>query len=234
MGGLPTGMDESGLMEIFKLFGEIRAVNLVRDATGASRGYGFVEPADPAACQVMIERLNGMQIGGRAITVNHAKDPNAPPGPPPAGVASGAATGGGGAAPPMAPADSGTGYGYGAGASGSAQHSSHQASAFPPEAGTPTRILRLAQLVTPADLADAEEMAGIEEDVREECARFGPLEAIRVPRANQPGAGLVYVAYKTMEGAQFAFGKMHGRSFGEQKVVASFYPEGEWSQGRLV
>lgn len=213
VGGLPTGMEEAGLMEIFKLFGEIRAVNLVRDATGASRGYGFVEPVDPSACQVMIEKLNGMQVGGRAITVNHAKDPNAPAAAPPQ-------------APPMQVPPSAAAASGGAGASA--------ALSFPPEAGSPTRILRLAQLVTAADLADNEEMAGIEEDVRDECAKFGPLEAIRVPRQGQPGAGCVYVAYGTLDGAKVAFGKMHGRSFGDQKVVASFYPEGEWAQGRLV
>jgi len=227
VGGLPTGMEESGIMEIFKLFGEIRAVNLVRDATGASKGYGFVEPADGAMCEVMIQRLNGMQIGGRAITVNHAKDPNAPavpPGAPPSQMGGGAGASAGGT--------------YGGGASvaahGSAMSGGAPGSGFPPEAGTPSRVLRLAQLVTATDLADGEEMAGIEEDVKEECARFGPLEAVRVPRQGQPGAGCVYIAYSNVDGAMVAFGKMHGRAFGDQTVVASFYPEGDWVQGRLV
>jgi RNA recognition motif-containing protein len=42
--------------------------------TGRSRGFGFVEMASSDEAQKAIDSLNGKDVGGRALTVNLAKE----------------------------------------------------------------------------------------------------------------------------------------------------------------
>jgi RNA recognition motif-containing protein len=60
--------------------GAVAPVNIISDKfSGQSRGFGFVEMGSPADAQTAIERFNGYELQGRALTVNEAK-PQAPRG----------------------------------------------------------------------------------------------------------------------------------------------------------
>lgn len=70
--GFRDSVDEQQLESLFKPFGEISALRLVRDvATGESRRYAFVEMPNRAACAA-IEALRGYRLEGRKLTVQDA------------------------------------------------------------------------------------------------------------------------------------------------------------------
>mmetsp|Transcript_22800 Transcript_22800/g.37190 ORF Transcript_22800/g.37190 Transcript_22800/m.37190 type:complete len:479 (+) Transcript_22800:3-1439(+) len=66
IGGLPYHLTESQLLELLGAFGTVKAFHLVKaDATAlTSKGYCFVEYADPNLTQVACMGLNGMDMGG--------------------------------------------------------------------------------------------------------------------------------------------------------------------------
>lgn len=74
VGNLPWEITETDLVEAFIPYGPVSSVRLVTDRdTGRSRGFAFVEMSDDAAAKA-IEALNGADWGGRALTVNEAKE----------------------------------------------------------------------------------------------------------------------------------------------------------------
>lgn len=78
VGNLPYTVDETALTHNFSEFGTVRSAKLVMDRdTGRSKGFGFVEMGSDAEAQAAINGLHGMQVQGRAVTVNVARPPEA-------------------------------------------------------------------------------------------------------------------------------------------------------------
>jgi RNA recognition motif-containing protein len=74
VGNLPYQTDERELQELFGQCGSVESVRVMRDmATGRARGFAFVEMATDEEAQAAAARLNGHQLGGRALTVNEAR-----------------------------------------------------------------------------------------------------------------------------------------------------------------
>jgi RNA recognition motif-containing protein len=74
VGNLPFSVTEAELRETFSPFGDVAKVALVSDRfTGESRGFGFVEMDNDSQADAAIRKLNGTDLRGRAMTVNHAK-----------------------------------------------------------------------------------------------------------------------------------------------------------------
>ena len=74
VGNLSFNTDESALEQLFAGHGEVRSVRLIRDqATGRSRGFGFVEMGDASQGQAACEALNEREFEGRRLTVNEAR-----------------------------------------------------------------------------------------------------------------------------------------------------------------
>ena len=74
VGNLPFSADENELESIFKTYGALESLTIVRDRdTGQPRGFAFVEYKDDAAAEAAIAATNGMQVGGRALAVNEAR-----------------------------------------------------------------------------------------------------------------------------------------------------------------
>ena len=66
-----TGTELEGL---FSQVGAVTSANVISDKfTGQSRGFGFVEMGSSQEAQAAIERFNGYELQGRALTVNEAK-----------------------------------------------------------------------------------------------------------------------------------------------------------------
>lgn len=74
VGGLPYGMTDQDLADLFEQVGQVSSASVVTDRdTGRSKGFGFVDMGDEEA-QAAIDRLNGSLISGRTITVNQARE----------------------------------------------------------------------------------------------------------------------------------------------------------------
>jgi RNA recognition motif-containing protein len=74
VGNLSFKATEEDLRQAFAQYGEVAAVNLVKDReTGRSRGFAFVEMPDGEQAKQAIEHLNLADIAGRRVTVNEAR-----------------------------------------------------------------------------------------------------------------------------------------------------------------
>lgn len=78
VGNLPFSANESSLGEIFAQAGTVESAKIITDRdTGRSKGFGFVEMSSDAEAATAIQKFNGADYEGRAMTVNEAK-PMAP------------------------------------------------------------------------------------------------------------------------------------------------------------
>ena len=76
VGNLSFSTEEGTLQDLFGQAGEVESVRVMRDqATGRSRGFGFVEMASEEAAQAAIDKFNETELDGRRIAVNEARPP---------------------------------------------------------------------------------------------------------------------------------------------------------------
>jgi RNA recognition motif-containing protein len=62
------------LENLFRQVGAVASATVIMDKfTGKSRGFGFVEMTTSQDVQQAVERFNGADLHGRALTVNEAK-----------------------------------------------------------------------------------------------------------------------------------------------------------------
>jgi splicing factor U2AF subunit len=98
--------------------------------------------------------------------------------------------------------------------------------AAPPS--SPTRILVLLNMVTAEDLVADEDYQGLMEEVQEECAKFGKLLGMKVPRSAsgnvvQSAIKKIYLEYATPQDASHAERELAGRQFGPNVVEVCTY-----------
>ena len=76
VGNLPFSADEYQIRELFGRNGRsVAEVKLVTDRdTGRPRGFGFVEMGSNEDADAAIREFNGYDFGGRALTVNEARE----------------------------------------------------------------------------------------------------------------------------------------------------------------
>ena len=76
VGNLPFSADEDQIRELFAQNGrEVSEVKVITDRdTGRPRGFAFVEMASSDDADGAIRQLNGFEFGGRALTVNEARE----------------------------------------------------------------------------------------------------------------------------------------------------------------
>ena len=73
VGGLPFDIDNRRLYSLFRNEGRIIGCKIVFDRMGNSKGYGFLEFANPRVAWRVIQRWNQTTLGGRTITVEFRK-----------------------------------------------------------------------------------------------------------------------------------------------------------------
>ena len=74
VGNLPFSATNESLSEMFSKFGSVDSSKIITDRdTGRSKGFGFVEMSQNDEADAAIEKLNGADMGGRALTVNEAR-----------------------------------------------------------------------------------------------------------------------------------------------------------------
>lgn len=74
VGNLSFNTNEAGLREAFGSFGTLTDVFVATDReTGRPRGFAFVTFSTAEESQQAAEKMNGVELDGRALTVNEAK-----------------------------------------------------------------------------------------------------------------------------------------------------------------
>jgi RNA recognition motif-containing protein len=76
VGNLPFDTDASQLRTLFQEGGrQVTDVKIITDRdTGRSRGFAFVEMGSQEDADGAVNALNGREFGGRALTVNEARE----------------------------------------------------------------------------------------------------------------------------------------------------------------
>ncbi|CAE6461395.1 unnamed protein product [Rhizoctonia solani] len=75
IGGLHVDMTEGDVITIFSQYGEVMDVNLPRDkTTGKQRGFGFLMYEDQRSTVLAVDNLNGAQVLGRTLRVDHVQN----------------------------------------------------------------------------------------------------------------------------------------------------------------
>src|SRR6266852_6150323 len=74
VGNMSFQTTESDLNALFKPFGQVGRVNVVKDReTGRARGFAFVEMPNDEEAAKAIAALDGKELGGRNLKVNEAR-----------------------------------------------------------------------------------------------------------------------------------------------------------------
>ncbi|MFL6549409.1 MAG: RNA recognition motif domain-containing protein [Povalibacter sp.] len=79
VGNLPFSATDAEVRKLFEQYGTVESVKLVIDReTGRPRGFGFVD-MPPSDAHKAIEHTNGLDMGGRPLRVNEAREREARP-----------------------------------------------------------------------------------------------------------------------------------------------------------
>ena len=74
VGNLPFTAGEDEVRELFSKHGTVESVSLPTDReTGRPRGFAFVTFSTAEESKLAIEKMHGVDLDGRAITVNEAR-----------------------------------------------------------------------------------------------------------------------------------------------------------------
>lgn len=74
VGNLSFRATEDEVRSAFSAHGAVTSVNIIMDReTGRSRGFAFVEMPNADEARAAIEKVNGKEIAGRAVTANEAR-----------------------------------------------------------------------------------------------------------------------------------------------------------------
>src|SRR3990167_9605198 len=77
VGNLSYNTTEDELRDYFSQFGNIDDIKLIIDFnTGRSKGFGFVTYGSNQECETAVEKSNGVELSGRKLKVNIARDDN--------------------------------------------------------------------------------------------------------------------------------------------------------------
>jgi len=74
VGNLPYTTVDADLENLFSQAGTVKSAQVIKDrVSGRSKGFGFVEMSSPDEAQSAINKFNGQDFNGRALTVNLAR-----------------------------------------------------------------------------------------------------------------------------------------------------------------
>ncbi len=83
---------------------------------------------------------------------------------------------------------------------------------------------------------DDKDYEEIKEDIRNECAKYGEVLSVMIPRPSKageptPGVSKVFVKFAHDLGAKQARYRLSGRNYNRRTVVTSYYPEHYFDKG---
>ena len=72
---LDRGVTDAEVLDLFKAYGKVESCVVVKDeATGKSKGFGFVEMPNPREAVKAVKGLNTLKVKGAGIRVKIAED----------------------------------------------------------------------------------------------------------------------------------------------------------------
>ena len=75
VGGLSWGLEWQDLKDVFKEYGEVTFVKVIKDReTGKSKGFGFVEFISADDAEKAKDALDWAEIDGRAVKIDFAQE----------------------------------------------------------------------------------------------------------------------------------------------------------------
>ena len=81
VGNLAYSVTQQELADLFAQAGKVESAVVVTDKfSGQSRGFGFVEMADPTEAATAIQKLNDVDLKGRKIKIDEARSTGGPRG----------------------------------------------------------------------------------------------------------------------------------------------------------
>jgi RNA recognition motif-containing protein len=81
VGNLPYNTEDADLENMFSQAGTVKSAQVIKDrVSGRSKGFGFVEMSTSDEAQSAINKFNGQDFNGRALTVNLARPREERPG----------------------------------------------------------------------------------------------------------------------------------------------------------
>lgn len=93
--------------------------------------------------------------------------------------------------------------------------------------GKATEVLCLLNMVLPSELTDDDEYDDIRTDIKQECAKYGKVKSLKIPRPGddsiQGGCGKVFVRFESIDDCKKALNALSGRKFSGRIVMTSFY-----------
>ncbi|KAK3843698.1 MAG: hypothetical protein J3R72DRAFT_440591 [Linnemannia gamsii] len=248
VGSVSFDLSEDDLKLVFEQFGLIEFIKLHRDAeTGKSKGFAFVQYKEADHAKQAMERMNGEVLHGRTIKVglvtekgsttqnnNHTTTNN-----------NSYQYNNGQINNTISMDDSDTaGYAMtsqsrvdlmqklarGDGSMGGAAPSSTVApipapSFVPPRqlpVVMPSRAVLLKNMFTEEDMTEPEWAKELEEDVKEEAEKSGPVVHIHV---QEDTVGDIFLKFDSVQSATNAVQTLGGRFFAGRQIVAAFLPE---------
>lgn len=221
---IPPYLTSEQVLELLNSFGELKAFILAQDrSTEESRGIAFCEYLDPAATEVAIRGLDGMELGDRHLKVRKAS----------IGITQVAGVEMGVNAMSMLAGTTST--------DSEVTRVLQLLNMVTPEElmdpddyeGKPSQepfSTRIEANACPAEICD---------DVRDECSKYGMILELKVPRPSggskqSAGVGKIYVKFDGPESATKALKALAGRKFADRTVVTTYFPEVSWRMTSAV
>ncbi|CAG8518753.1 1287_t:CDS:10 [Paraglomus brasilianum] len=219
VGSVHFNLTEDDLRQVFEPFGPLEFVNLHKDPeTGRSRGFAFIQYKNPEDAKQALEKMNGFELAGRTIKVGLVTDKSN-------GM--------------NLNLDDGDVAGLALNAQSRVElmqklardtdlitPTTVSAPAEPPRPiqprVNPTRCVLLKNMFKPEEETEPNWAEELEEDVKNECMRYGPLVHVSV---DKDSAGDIYMKFDSITSAQNAVNGLNGRWFGGNQISAVFIPD---------
>ena len=175
---LPLALEETQVKELVGTFGEVKAFNLIKSA-GISQS-AVLEYTNSTVTDEAILGLNKLEIADFKLAVQRVPIESAAILLQPSSTSINAATATAAALTNLLTNQSNQ-------SQSSPTLPTIDPTADPLTTLSPTRILRLSNMTMPEDLADDEAYGELQEDVLEECSKYGQIVSIEIPRPVQAG-----------------------------------------------
>ncbi|CAO3573344.1 unnamed protein product [Mortierella alpina] len=241
VGSVNFDLAEDDLKQVLEPFGPIEFIKLHRDAeTGKSKGFAFVQYKNAEDAKQAMERMNGYELAGRSIKVGLVTDKgsitqnntsyqynnsqiNNSIRMDDSDTAGYAMTSQSRAElmQKLARGDASLGA---TSASVPAVAPAPVTSFAPPRLPVvmPSRSVLLKNMFTDEDKTEPEWAKELEEDVKEEAEKSGPVVHIHV---EQESPGEIYLKFDSVQSATSAVQTLGGRFFAGRQIIAAFLPE---------
>lgn len=224
VGNLHVNVSEGDLQPVFEAFGPLDFIDLHKDpATGASRGFGFVQYKTEADAKAALGALNGLDVAGQSIKVGVVDDAAAEQ----IGNLGELEEEGGGVAMTAQSRAQLMAKLQRDGAPQQAMPGAPTPMAQQPQIGVPriqpTTCVVINNMFNPAEETDPEFHLDIKEDLMEECGKFGPVKHIMVDKDDTSGRAYLHMA--DVQSAQKLVAAFDGRWFASRKLGVEFVVE---------